>query len=117
MKQRGSDPLANRLIELRRLRVVAIGQLLDLLEEMHEDAIRQYDTTATNVIEMARDRLVRALEAGSKLDRLISVQEAADIVRRPAGTIRHWCRKGKVKARKVAGGEWEIDRESLYAPA
>lgn len=109
-----SDPLAERAKNLACHEIASVGPLLALVGELLDDARRQYDRTATVVLEEVRHRLVGRLEDAVVADRWISVREASEVTHRPEATIREWCRREKIVARKLGGRDWEIDRESLY---
>jgi hypothetical protein len=110
----GMDPLTQRLQALAPHAVAALAPLLELLKELLGDAERQYDETAKRVLLRTRTLLVERLEEAVSRNRWINVEGAAERLRKPEGTIRYWCRTGKVKARKVGPRAWEIDVQSLY---
>lgn len=112
-KEHDIDPLAEQVKDLARHEFGSLGPQLALLEELREEAMHQFDRTARAVLVEVRRRLVARLQAAVALDRWISVRVAAQLTGRPEGTVREWCRRRVVIARKV-GGDWEIDRESLY---
>jgi hypothetical protein len=107
------DPLAEQVQDLARHEIGSLGPQLAMVQELLQEATHQYDPTAKAVLLEVRRRLVARLQAAVALDRWISVRTAAEVTRRPEGTVREWCRRGVVTARKV-GGDWEIDRDSLY---
>lgn len=111
------DPLARRVEELRKHEVGAIAPQLALLEELLEDARRQYDFTAAAVLTQVRQRFVERLEQAVDTERWVSVRQAARMVNRPEGTVRYWCRNTLVDARRVGARDWEIDRQSLLKRA
>jgi hypothetical protein len=108
------DPLALRVRALATHSTASLAPLLELVDELLRDAKRQYDLTAATVLMRDRERIVARLEQAVEEGRWISVEEAAKRTRRPEGTIRYWCRKEKVTARKVGARAWEIDAHSLY---
>lgn len=110
----GRDPLIMRLKVLGSHDIAATGPLLELVEELLQDSRRQYDATAARVLMRTRESLVKRLEEAVSTDKWISVGTAASRTRRPAGTIRYWCRMEKIKARRVGGRRWEVDSQSLY---
>lgn len=109
-----NDPLAEQVKDLARHEIGSLGPLLAMLEELRREAMQQFDSTAKSVLIEVRRRLVARLQAAVLSDRWISVRTAAEITNRPESTIREWCRRGVVIARKVGARDWEIDRESLY---
>jgi hypothetical protein len=106
--------LARRLLGLASHQLAKVAPLLDLVADLRRDAQQQYDFTAATVLLKVRDRLVAKLEEAVESARWIDVSTAAEQTRRPEGTIRYWCRTGKVKARRVGPRAWEIDSHSLY---
>jgi hypothetical protein len=108
---------SERLKALSRREVASVGPLLSLVQEMIEDAGRQYDTTCATVLNRVAERFLQRLEEAVDQDAWLSVRRAAAIVRRPEGTVRYWCRSGHVEARKVGADAWEIHRESLLRRA
>jgi hypothetical protein len=109
--------IAYRLSVLSKHEIAAIGPLLAVVEDMLEDARRQYDRTCTAVLTQAARKFVEKLEEAVEQDRWLTVGRAAAVARRPEGTVRYWCRRGHVIARKVGAHAWEIDRESLLRRA
>jgi hypothetical protein len=110
----GGDPLALRRRALASHTHVTLAPLLELVDDLQRDAKRQYDLTAATVLMRTRELIVERLEQAVDCDRWISVSDAAERTRRPEGTIRYWCRTGKVRARRVGARAWEVDAQSLY---
>lgn len=105
--------LSRRLKELESHQVGTLGPLLSFAAELEDDARRQYDSTATTVLRRVAQSLVDRLEQSVENGRWVSVKAAAAMVYRPEGTVRYWCRRQLVKARKVGARDWEVDRDSI----
>jgi hypothetical protein len=106
--------LERRLLAITGHQLAKLGPLLEFVDELLRDAQQQYDLTAAVVLRRVRERLVAKLEEAVESARWIDVSTAAEQTRRPEGTIRYWCRTGKVKARRVGPRAWEIDSHSLF---
>lgn len=117
--ERFIDPLAARIAALEDIKVVDPVPLAELLAELGEDikSVRRYDEKTARILNEVRARVVTAMEAAAERGRWISVQAASEMLGgTPEPTIREWCRKGSVRAVKT-GGEWRIDRNSLFREA
>lgn len=112
-----SDDIAARVAQLHRHEIMATAPLLARIEQLLDDARRQYDETAAAVLLKVSSQLVEDIEAAVNADRWVDVATAARIARRPEGTVRYWCRRRLVEARKVGARAWAIDRQSLLRRA
>ena len=63
---------------------------------------------------MARiEKGMKAAQATSPDKRAYTVSEAAELSKLSEWTIRNACNKGRIKAEKVADGQWRIPRDVL----
>jgi len=111
------DDLALRIAQLCQHEVMATAPLLARIERLLDDARRQYNETAAAVLLKVSCQLVEDIEAAVNTERWVDVATAARIARRPEGTVRYWCRRRLVEARKVGAREWMVDRQSLLRRA
>jgi hypothetical protein len=91
-----------------------VEQQLELLER-----VRGIERLLVEQTEVILERLARLEEAGrlSLQKEAYTAEEAAKRLGRRPWTVRQWCNKGQVRAKKVPGqgrtGEWRLPHDEL----
>lgn len=112
------DPeLTERIDSLRTTKSVTLGTLLDRLEGYVAHAQERATFSGRDPVVDTMEAIVRdvvtTLEKAVRDRPWLSVSEAATTASRCEETIRSWARAGKVNARKLPSGQYEIDPHSL----
>jgi len=102
--------------------VVSMQPMLELLEDIEVRIAenrrwRRGDPAMdleNGILAAVRDMLVIKLAEGTSRDRWLKVAAAAKLADKSADTIRYWISKDYVRWRRNAGGDYEVDRDSLY---
>jgi hypothetical protein len=109
----GHNTLDMMLDEVRGTPLISSGPLIDMVDQLQRRADAQLSAEHRAALTSVRADLIRTMHTARDIDRWISVEHAARLTGRPLTTIRRWCSREQVVAKKL-GGEWVIDRDSLY---